>query len=70
MTAPHKLEARRLSAGYDKRVILEDITLALRPSQITAIVGGNASGKSTLLRTLARILPVKGGGVFLDGKSI
>ena len=70
MTAPHKLEARRLSAGYDKRVILEDITLELRPSQITAIVGGNASGKSTLLRTLARILPVKGGGVFLDGKSI
>jgi iron complex transport system ATP-binding protein len=70
MTAPHKLEARRLSAGYDKRVILEDITLGLRPRQITAIVGGNASGKSTLLRTLARILPVKGGGVFLDGKSI
>lgn len=70
MTAPHKLEARQLSAGYDKRMILEDITLALRPGQITAIVGGNASGKSTLLRTLARILPVKGGGVFLDGKSI
>tara|TARA_R110000850_G_scaffold54949_2_gene130370 strand:+ start:721 stop:1548 length:828 start_codon:yes stop_codon:yes gene_type:complete len=70
MSARHALEARQLCAGYDKEVILEDISLALRPGQITAIVGGNASGKSTLLRTLSRILPVKGGGVFLDGKSI
>jgi len=70
MTAQRTLETRQLSAGYDKRVILQDITLGLQPGQITAIVGGNASGKSTLLRTLARILPVKAGRVYLDGKSI
>lgn len=70
MTAQRTLETRQLSAGYDKRVILQDITLGLQPGQITAIVGGNASGKSTLLRTLARILPVKAGCVYLDGKSI
>ncbi|NOR31272.1 MAG: ATP-binding cassette domain-containing protein, partial [Sulfitobacter sp.] len=70
MSFDRTLEAQALCAGYDKRTILENVTLGLRPGQITAIVGGNASGKSTLLRTLARILPVKSGTVLLDGKSL
>ncbi|MFT6088518.1 ABC transporter ATP-binding protein [Sulfitobacter sp.] len=70
MSFDRTLEAQALCAGYDQRMILENVTLGLRPGQITAIVGGNASGKSTLLRTLARILPVKSGTVLLDGKSL
>ncbi|MBB3995854.1 iron complex transport system ATP-binding protein [Sulfitobacter undariae] len=70
MTMNRTLEAKTLSAGYDKKVILQDVTLGLPAGKITAIVGGNASGKSTLLRTLARILPVKSGSVLLDGKAV
>ncbi|MFG6593524.1 ABC transporter ATP-binding protein [Sulfitobacter sp. 1A13368] len=70
MTHDHRLETRDLGAGYEKRVILENVTLAVPAGKITAIVGGNASGKSTLLRTLARILQPKSGAVLLDGEAV
>ena len=70
MTHDHRLETRNLGAGYEKRVILEDVSLSLPAGKITAIVGGNASGKSTLLRTLARILQPQSGAVLLDGQSV
>ena len=70
MTHDHRLETRNLGAGYEKRVILEDVSLTLPAGKITAIVGGNASGKSTLLRTLARILQPQSGAVLLDGQSV
>lgn len=70
MTLDHRLETCDLTAGYETHVILEGVTLAIPPGQITAIVGGNASGKSTLLRTLARILPPKAGAVLLDGNAV
>ena len=64
------LKAQDLSAGYDARLILDGLTFAVPPGRITAIVGGNASGKSTLLRTLARILAPKNGSVLLDGRIV
>lgn len=70
MTMARRLRTKDLSAGYDSRVILKDISLEVPAGRITAIVGGNASGKSTLLRTLARILKPKGGSVLLDDNVI
>ena len=70
MSQGPSLEAVDLSAGYDQHRILNGVSLSLMPGRITSIVGGNASGKSTLLRTLARILVPKAGQVLLDGKPI
>lgn len=69
MTA-HTLVASRLSAGYGDTVILDGLDLAVPPGKITAIVGANASGKSTLLRTMSRLIWPRHGHVLLDGKSI
>ena len=69
MTA-HSLTASGLSAGYDNTEILQGLDLAIPPGRITVIVGANACGKSTLLRTLSRLLSPNGGEVLLDGKSI
>src|SRR5690606_495881 len=44
--------------------------LALAPGQITAIVGANACGKSTLLRSLSRLLAPREGRVVLDGREV
>ncbi|RAP42525.1 iron dicitrate ABC transporter ATP-binding protein [Rhodovulum viride] len=69
MTAPPLL-VRDLQAGYAERTILDGLTLAVPPGQITAIVGANACGKSTLLRCIARLLAPARGQVLLDGKEI
>jgi iron complex transport system ATP-binding protein len=69
MTA-HTLEAIGLSLAYDGRPIIDDLTLAIPPGRITVIVGANASGKSTLLRGLARLMKPRGGVVEVDGRDI
>lgn len=64
------LTAQALRAGYGARPILTDLDLTVPPGSITAIVGANASGKSTLLRCLARLLKPSAGRVVLDGKAL
>ncbi len=45
---------------------LRDISLTLRPGEVTAICGPNGAGKSSLLTCLAGLLPLDGGGIMLD----
>ncbi len=66
----HRLQVQNLAAGYHERAVLDGIDFALPVSRITAIVGANACGKSTLLRTMSRLLFPSSGQVLLDGKSI
>jgi iron complex transport system ATP-binding protein len=70
MTVSHTLEARALTLGYDAEPVVRDLDLVVPPGRITAIIGANACGKSTLLRGLARLLPARGGDVLLDGEPL
>ncbi len=70
MTETHLLEARGLSAGYGGRAIVDGVDLLLPPGRISVIVGANACGKSTLLRTMSRLLAPRDGSVLLDGHAI
>lgn len=68
--APFRLEARGITAGYDRKPIIEGLSLGIEPGRITALVGPNACGKSTLLKSVARLLPVAAGSVLLEGQDI
>jgi iron complex transport system ATP-binding protein len=50
--------------------VIEQLDLDLLPGKVTAIVGANACGKSTLLRSMSRLLTPRSGQVLLDGKAI
>lgn len=62
--------ATGLEAGYGQTPILKDLAFEVPSGGITAIVGANACGKSTLLRCLARLLRPERGQVLLDGRSV
>ena len=64
------LAAERLSAGYGDRLVIEQLDLIVPPGAVTAIVGANACGKSTLLRSMSRLLAPKAGQVVLDGRAV
>ncbi|MBE2314581.1 ABC transporter ATP-binding protein [Solirubrobacter sp. CPCC 204708] len=64
------LRAEQLTVGYGERDVLQGVDVPLPSGQITAIVGANACGKSTLLRTFARLLKPTAGTVLLDGAEI
>jgi iron complex transport system ATP-binding protein len=65
-----RLSATDLSIAYGAVPVVHDLTLAIPDGRITALVGPNASGKSTLLRALARLLRPRTGTVLLDGSDI
>ncbi len=70
MTINHRLQVQDLTAGYGDRTIITGLGIDLLPGRITAIVGANVCGKSTLLRVMARLLRPRGGQVTLDGAAI
>jgi iron complex transport system ATP-binding protein len=64
------LRASDLTLAYDQAPVVSDLDLVVPPGRITAIVGANACGKSTLLRALARLLTPRNGAVRLDGRAL
>ncbi|KRB73281.1 hypothetical protein ASE01_21285 [Nocardioides sp. Root190] len=70
VTATTRLTARSLSLGYDDRTVVDSLDVDILDGKVTAIVGANACGKSTLLRGLARLLRPSSGEVLLDGTPI
>ncbi|MBE1489326.1 ABC transporter ATP-binding protein [Plantactinospora soyae] len=65
-----RLRAEGLTLGYDDRTVVANLDVSVLDGRITAIVGANACGKSTLLRGLARLLPARGGAVYLDDRAV
>ncbi|MGC4033509.1 MAG: ABC transporter ATP-binding protein [Tepidisphaeraceae bacterium] len=67
-----RLAAERLRFAYDAigPTVLADLSAAIPPGRITALIGANGSGKSTLLKMLGRQLSPDDGQVLLDGKNI
>jgi len=65
-----RLRAEAVSLGYDARVVVRELDLDVPDHAITAIVGSNACGKSTLLRGMARLLAPEAGRVVLDGRAV
>ena len=64
------LDARDLTIAYDHRIAVADITLSLKPGEITAIIGPNGAGKSTLLKSLNSQVSPSSGSILLDGQPL
>ena len=64
------MEARDLTVSYDHRVAVANVSLTLKPGEITSIIGPNGAGKSTLLRTLNGQLRSTSGSILIDGQPI
>ena len=70
---PVCLEVRQASFGYPEaagRFRLQAQNFYLHPGELFAVVGPNASGKSTLLKLLAGLLPPEAGAVLLEGRLV
>jgi len=66
----HALELNNVSSGYNKHVVLHDISLKLQEASIYVVLGPNGVGKTTLFRTIAGILEPFSGNILLDGQNI
>jgi urea ABC transporter ATP-binding protein UrtE len=64
------LSIERLRSGYGGKPVLQGVDLAVRDRQITAVIGRNGVGKSTLMKTVIGLLPATDGAVRLNGEEI
>ncbi|MBV1897442.1 MAG: ABC transporter ATP-binding protein [Rhodobacteraceae bacterium] len=70
MSQTARLSARDLAVSFPGMQVLKGLTLEIPDTKMTVIIGPNACGKSTLLRSLARLQTIGAGTVVLDGKAI
>ncbi|MGF7144474.1 iron complex transport system ATP-binding protein [Anaerotaenia torta] len=70
MKTAQQLKANNIVAGYDNKVILHGIDLVIPDHRISVIIGANACGKSTLLKTLARLIKPSSGDILLGEKKL
>ncbi|HYH30663.1 MAG TPA: ABC transporter ATP-binding protein [Pseudonocardia sp.] len=64
------LEVRGLVSGYDRGVVLHGVDLDLDVGAVLGLLGRNGVGKSTLVMTLAGLVPPSAGSVRLDGREL
>ena len=64
------LSIKRITASYDEKVALKDINLDIRAGEITALMGRNGAGKSSLIKCAVGVLTPSSGEVLLAGIDI
>jgi ABC-type sugar transport system ATPase subunit len=65
-----RLEVKDLCAAYDRNDVLSSVDFTVEEGEFFTILGDSASGKSTILKAIAGLLPLKGGDILLDNVSI
>ena len=64
------ISVKNLSVAYENNNIIEDMSLSIPKEKISIIIVANGCGKSTFLKTLARINKPKAGEIFINKKDI
>ncbi len=61
------IAVERLTRAFGDRVVLREVTFAVRPGEIFGLIGPNGAGKSTLVKMLTTMLPPTSGAARIDG---
>jgi branched-chain amino acid transport system ATP-binding protein len=64
------LEVHNLCAAYGPLQVLHSISLNVAQGETVAVLGANTAGKSTLLRSISRLVPISTGAITFDGKDL
>lgn len=64
------IDVIRVSGGYGKTDVLQDISFAVKPGEFLGILGPNGSGKTTLLKMLSGTIAPRSGEVLLECRSV
>ncbi len=64
------ISTKNLNISYGNIDIVKDLNLEIPKGKITTIIGSNGCGKSTILKTIARIIQPKSGDIYVNNKNI
>lgn len=64
------LEIRNIEASYNKKPVLNGVSLGMKKGEVVALIGPNGAGKSTLLKTIIGIIKPSRGEIIFNGKRL
>lgn len=67
VVATEVLDLRDVASGYGPISVVNSVTLSIRPGEIVAVLGKNGMGKSTLLKTILGLVPLRAGAIYVGG---
>lgn len=67
---PYALELKNVSRRINSEFSIRDVSLFLKKGETAALVGKNASGKSSLLKVIDGLFPAEQGEIWMDGKPV
>ncbi|MES0329608.1 MAG: ABC transporter ATP-binding protein, partial [Dehalococcoidales bacterium] len=65
-----ELELQNVTLGYWRKPVVQDISFVVKPGEMLGLVGPNGCGKSTIIKSLARIIKPYSGSILLNGKDL
>ena len=65
-----KLEIQNISLDYGQRSVIKDLSFQLYPGELLGLVGPNGCGKTSIIKTLCRVLTASSGCILLDEKDL
>lgn len=64
------LEVKNIFCSYDDAPVIHGVSLEVNQGEVVAVIGGNGSGKSTSMRTIAGLMHPTAGQIFFEGQDI
>lgn len=64
------LEVEAMTVAHGPTVVVDEVSLAVRPGEVVALIGPNGAGKSSLLEAVAGTVATRGGEVRIDGRDV
>lgn len=65
-----KVELRNITKIYDKKKVIDNVSLTIEDKEFLILVGSSGCGKSTILRMIAGLEDITEGEIFIDGKCV
>lgn len=64
------INTKNLNVSYGNTDIIKNLNLNIPKGKITTIIGANGCGKSTILKTIGRIISPNSGKIYINGEDI
>jgi ABC-type Fe3+/spermidine/putrescine transport system ATPase subunit len=67
---PAVVEARAISIGYDRSLVVDGLDLTVDPGEMVVLLGPSGSGKTTILAAIAGFVPIRAGELRIAGRTV
>ncbi len=68
--SPHLLELHNIAVNYGQIQALRGLSLTIAPGECITLIGANGAGKSTTLKAISRLVPLKQGEIYYQGRNL